>query len=75
MFNTKHEACPNCGKLMIETMGNNVLASNPPQYEIILWCGCGYRESRGYHRGISQEEMRRNEWERINSTTQHQNLC
>jgi hypothetical protein len=59
--------CPQCQKLMIETIGPSVRPTNPPQTETVMWCGCGYSESRGWKWLKSSEELRMEEWNRINS--------
>ena len=66
MINT----CPKCSAKMIETTGPYVRASNPPQHELIMWCGCGYSESRGWKSAYTTEHVRMEEWKRLNSNDQ-----
>ena len=65
-----NNTCPKCGSKMIKTTGPNIRASYPPQYEIIMWCGCGVRESRGWQSGRTIEEVNMDEWKRLNSGVQ-----
>lgn len=59
--------CPQCQKKMLETTGPSVRLTYPPQKETIMWCGCGYRESRGWFQEKTQDELRMEEWHKINS--------
>ena len=37
--------CPKCGSNMIENPPAMIYPTNPPQYDLIMWCGCGYTEN------------------------------
>ena len=66
MSNEK-KLCEKCGKWMILTGTGRVLTSYPPQYPQVWWCGCGHQEQGPILRGKTDEEMRREEWERANA--------
>jgi len=70
MINT----CPKCSAKMIETTGPCVRGlrfyHHPPQYEIIMWCGCGYSEHVGWKKAYTTEYVRMEEWKRLNSNEQ-----
>ena len=58
--------CPKCGKQMILTGTGITLTSYPPQYPQVWWCGCGHQEPGPTLRGKTEEEVRREAWERAN---------
>lgn len=60
------DICPRCGSRMVEKPPSVIYTSNPPQWDKIMWCGCGYTESRGRVRGKTIEESMQSEWEKIN---------
>jgi hypothetical protein len=58
--------CKRCGKQMVQKQPDRIYPSNPPQWDVVWWCGCGYTENGGRQRGKTQDEIMRDEWERIN---------
>jgi hypothetical protein len=66
MINT----CPKCSAKMIETTGPSIKLSHPPQYEVVMWCGCGYSESRGWKRAYTTEEIKMYQWKKLNTIVQ-----
>ena len=52
---------------MVEKSPKVIYTSNPPQWDSILWCGCGHEENRGRVRGKSYNQLLREKWERANS--------
>jgi len=58
--------CQRCGKTMVEAPPTVIYASNPPQWDRIMWCGCGHQENLGRVFGLTAEERMRKEWEEIN---------
>ena len=61
------DRCPRCGSVMIEKPPDRVYTSNPPQWDSVMWCGCGYSENRGRVFAKSQEESLMDEWKRRNN--------
>ena len=61
-----NEKCPRCGSYMIEKPPTVIYTSNPPQWDRVLWCGCGHQESRGRVYGKTEDETLRDEWEARN---------
>jgi hypothetical protein len=61
--------CPKCHKKMIMMSAGCVLTSYPPQYPMLWWCGCGHTETGPTIRGKTDEELRREEWEKVNAPT------
>jgi len=59
--------CPRCGKLMVQKPPDRLYLSNPPQWDCIMWCGCGYQENLGRVQGMTEEESLRDQWESLNS--------
>lgn len=62
MMKTK-EKCPRCGSVMVEKNPTIIYNSNPPQWDRVLWCGCGHQESRGRVSEKTAEEYLREAWE------------
>jgi len=56
--------CPKCGSNMVEKPPSVIYASNPPQWDRVMWCGCGYQENMGRVHGTTPEQALRDEWER-----------
>ncbi len=53
-----------CGKKMIKRYSNIVLMSYPPQTPWSWWCGgCEATERGGVERGMTEEEMNKQQWE------------
>lgn len=52
---------------MIEKPPTVIYTSNPPQWDRIMWCKCGYTENLGRVMGKTDEEILNDEWERANS--------
>jgi len=59
--------CPNCGKQMVQKTPQSIYLTHPPQYHMIMWCGCGYQENRGMFYEQTQEQRLQDEWKRINN--------
>lgn len=36
--------CPRCGSVMVEKQPTMIYASYPPQWDRVLWCGCGHQQ-------------------------------
>jgi len=62
------KTCPRCGKQMVEKVGPMLYLTNPGQYDLTWWCGCGYAEHVGRVYAKTPEESLRDKWERINKT-------
>jgi hypothetical protein len=58
--------CPNCGSNMVEKPPVMIYPSNPPQYDSVMWCGCGYTENRGRVFDKTSDEQLYDLWKRIN---------
>lgn len=58
--------CPRCGSNMVEIPPTVIYASNPPQWDSVMWCACGHSENRGRVRGQIPEQMLRDQWGRAN---------
>jgi len=58
--------CPRCGKNMVRQKGVEIYLSNPPQWDEQWWCGCGYASGWTRVRGLTKQEMLREEWGNIN---------
>jgi len=58
--------CPRCGSVMVEKPPTVIYHSNPPQWDSVMWCGCGYTENMGRVRGTTQEERLIDDWKRAN---------
>jgi len=58
--------CPKCQKKMIKRSTGIVLSSYPQQYPMMWWCGCGHQEPAETIQGKTDEQVSREEWERIN---------
>lgn len=59
--------CPRCGRQMVHQPPSCMYASNPPQWDDVVWCGCGYTEDRGRVSGMTAEEALRAAWEAANA--------
>ena len=53
---------------MVEKPPTVIYASNPPQWDSVMWCACGHTENRGRVYGQTQEQMMREQWKRANTT-------
>ena len=60
------KACPRCGRFMVEKQSDVIYLTNPPQYDLTWWCGCGYQEFAGRVYEESSEQRLKEEWEKIN---------
>lgn len=58
--------CPRCGSVMVEKPPTMFYASNPPQWDRVMWCGCGHQQDMGRVRGKTPEDSLREQWERAN---------
>jgi len=58
--------CPRCGKIMVEKPPTVIYSSNPPQWDVVMWCGCGYEEYHGRKSAKTEEETLKELWERAN---------
>ena len=58
--------CPRCGKTMVEKAPTVIYTTDPPQWDSVMWCGCGYSENRGRVWGKTPEQSLQEEWEHIN---------
>ena len=58
--------CPRCGSAMVERPPTVIYTSNPPQWDSVMWCGCGHQENRGRVYGRTVEESLRDQWEMAN---------
>jgi len=58
--------CPRCGSVMVEKQPTMIYASYPPQWDRVLWCGCGHQQDMGRVHGKTAEQAMREEWERAN---------
>ena len=58
--------CPVCGANMVEKEPGEIYTSSPPQWDLWMWCGCGYQEKIGRVRGRSEEDLLRDKWEAAN---------
>ena len=58
--------CPNCGSNMVEKSPVMFYPTNPPQYDSVMWCGCGYTENRGRVYDKTEDEQLYDLWKRIN---------
>jgi len=64
---TNNNKCPQCGSYMVEKPPTVIYCSYPPQWDSVMWCGCGYQEYRGRVYGKTPEQSLRDEWETINN--------
>lgn len=51
---------------MVEKPPTVIYASNPPQWDSVVWCACGYSENRGRVRERTQEQMLHEQWKDAN---------
>ena len=58
--------CALCGSVMIEKAPTTIYTSNPPQWDCIMWCGCGHTVNLGRVFAKSEEQRLRDEWEAAN---------
>lgn len=58
--------CPRCGSTMVEKPPTMIYASNPPQWDRVLWCGCGHQQDMGRVHGKTAEQSLLEAWERAN---------
>lgn len=58
--------CPRCGSVMVEKPPTLIFCSNPPQWDRVLWCGCGHQQDMGRVYGKTAEQSLREQWERAN---------
>ena len=58
--------CPRCGSVMIEKPPDIIYTTNPPQWDQIMWCGCGYQENLGRILAKTEHEILMYNWERAN---------
>ena len=59
--------CPRCGRKMIEKPPTMIYTTNPPQWDRVMWCGCGHTENLGRVHGKSAEQNLMDEWKRRNA--------
>ena len=60
------KTCPRCGANMIEKPPAIIYLSEPPQWDRVMWCGCGYQENLGRVIAPTQEENLRDKWGQAN---------
>ena len=58
--------CPRCGSNMVEKPPAVIYTSNPPQWDSVMWCACGYAENRGRVHGRTPEQMLHDQWKDAN---------
>lgn len=58
--------CPRCGSHMVEKPPIVIYTSNPPQWDSVMWCACGYSENCGRVHGKTQEQLLHEQWEQAN---------
>lgn len=58
--------CPICGSNMVEKPPAVIYTSNPPQFDSVMWCACGYAKNKGRVHGKTQEQMMREQWNLAN---------
>lgn len=61
-----NDKCPHCGSNMIEKSPTIIYPTNPPQYDLVMWCGCGHTENRGRAFAKTENEKLYEQWKRIN---------
>ena len=58
--------CPRCGANMVERPPSVIYTSNPPQWDSVWWCACGYQEDRGRVYGKTPDELLKDAWDEAN---------
>jgi hypothetical protein len=61
-----NNTCPKCGSVMVEKPPEQIYCSYPPQWDSVMWCGCGYTEERGRVYGMTPEQSLYNSWKEAN---------
>ena len=61
------ERCPRCGAVIVRDVGLYIYLTYPAQYDLTMWCGCGYREPRGRVFDERPHERLQRKWEEINA--------
>lgn len=51
---------------MVEKTPVIIYPTNPPQYDLIMWCGCGHTENRGRVFDKTTDEQLYDLWKLIN---------
>jgi hypothetical protein len=51
---------------MVEKPPEQIYCSYPPQWDSVMWCGCGYTEDRGRVYGMTYEQFLHNAWKEAN---------
>jgi hypothetical protein len=51
---------------MVEKPPSVIYASNPPQWDRVMWCACGHTENLGRTHGESAQDSLLAEWKRMN---------
>lgn len=60
--------CPKCGSIMVEKPSEKLYLTDPPQWDCVMWCNCGYTEDRGRIIGKTKEELLKETWDRAQSS-------
>lgn len=60
---------------MIEKSPTVIYTTNPPQWDRVMWCGCGHQENLGRVYGQTESESIREQWEAANGKRVEQNLA
>jgi hypothetical protein len=58
--------CLKCGKNMIEKSPNIVFLTDPPQWDKIMWCACGYTENLGRVYEKTEKQILHERWKEAN---------
>jgi len=51
---------------MVEKPPEQIYCSYPPQWDCVMWCGCGHTEDRGRVYGMTYEQFLHNAWKEAN---------
>jgi len=51
---------------MVEKAPSMVYLTNPPQWDSVMWCSCGYAENLGRVYGKTADQYLQEKWERAN---------
>ena len=62
----KSVICPKCAKKMIKKFHNSTYLTFPSQQRYDWWCGCGHSYYGGVYRHKTDEEMLKEEWDKVN---------
>jgi len=51
---------------MVEKPPTVIYTTHPPQWDKIMWCGCGYEKNMGREWGKTEGEILREKWKEAN---------